>query len=149
MLDTMVLLRLVGPAEFCFSSVDLQHSVTRAPSSPSARLGFSPRRERESRAWELDLSVVLGITHKDRVFGPFAHHVSLHEVLKADLIPECLSLWYEGDLSVIHHTDIPRNESEQRGHIDGAFAGDHLLLVSEHGSDLRPADLLCHGVQVL
>ena len=34
-------------------------------------------------------------------------------------------------------------------HIDGAFAGDHLLPVSEHGPDWRAADLLCHGVHVL
>ena len=77
------------------------------------------------------------------------HHVSLHEVLEANLIPECLSFWHEDDLGIVQHTDVPRNASDQGGHIDGAFAGDCLLLVSEHGSDWRAADLLCHGVQVL
>ena len=77
------------------------------------------------------------------------HHVSLHEVLEANLVPECLSLWHEGDLGIVHHTDVPRNVSGQGGHIDGTFAGDHLLPVSEHGSDWRAANLLRHGVQVL
>ena len=44
----MVLLRLVGLAGFCFSSVDLQHFVARAPSSLSARLSFSMSREKVS-----------------------------------------------------------------------------------------------------
>ena len=61
--------------------------------------------------------------------------MSLHEVLKADLVPECLGLWHESDLGIVHHTDVPRNASGQGGHIDGTFAGDHLLPVSEHGSD--------------
>ena len=75
--------------------------------------------------------------------------MSLHEVLEANLVPECLNLWHEGDLGIIHHTDVPRNTSDQRGHIDGAFARDHLLLVSEHGSDWRAMDLFRHGIQVL
>ena len=77
------------------------------------------------------------------------HHVSLHEVLEADLVPECLGLWHESDLGIVQHTDVPRNASDQGGHIDGTFAEDHLLPVSEHGSDWRAADLLCHGIQVL
>ena len=89
------------------------------------------------------------VTHKDRIFGPFVHYVSLHEVLEADLIPECLDLWHEDDLGIVQHTNVPRNASDQRGHIDGAFAGDHLLPVSEHDSDWRAANLLRHGVQVL
>ena len=56
----------------------------------------------------------------------------LHEVFKADLVPEYLSLWHKGDLGIFHHTDVPRNASDQGGHIDGAFARDHLLLMSKH-----------------
>ena len=70
-------------------------------------------------------------------------------MLKANLVPECLGLWHESDLGIVHHTDVPRNASDQGGHIDGTFAEDHLLPVSEHGSDWRAADLLRHGVQVL
>ena len=101
------LLQLVC-AESYSSSVDLQHSVVRVLFSPSAMLDFSPSRERESRAWKLDLPIVPGVKHKDRVFGPFAHHVPLHEVLEANLVPECLGLWHESDLGIIHHTDVPR-----------------------------------------
>ena len=75
--------------------------------------------------------------------------MSLHEVLEANLVPECLSLWHEGDLGIVHHTDVPHNASDQGGHINGAFAGDHLLPVSEHGSDRRATNLFCHGIQLL
>ena len=145
----MALLRLVSPVRFCFSFVDLQHSVARAPSSPSARLGFSPSKERESWVWKLDLPIVPGVTHKDRVSGPIAHHVPLHEVLEIDLVSERLNLWPKGDFGIFHHTDVPRNASDQRGHIDRALAGNHLLPVTEHGSDRRATDLICHGIQIL
>ena len=75
--------------------------------------------------------------------------MSLHKVLDADLVPESLGLWHEDDLGIVHHTNVPRNASDQGGHIDGAFTRDHLLPVSEHGSDWRATDLLCHGEQVL
>jgi len=145
----MILLRLVGCAGFCSSPVDLQHSVVQAPSSPSIRLGFSPSRERESQAGKLDLPIVPGVTHKDRVSGPIAHHVPLHEVLETDLVSERLSLWQKGDFGIFYQTDVPRNASDQRGHIDRALAENHLLPVTEHGSDRRATDLLCHGLQIL
>ena len=77
------------------------------------------------------------------------HKVSLHEVLEANLVPESLGFWHEDDFGIVHHTDVPRNASDQGGHIDGASTGDHLLPVSEHGSDWRTTDMLCHGVHVL
>ena len=63
--------------------------------------------------------------------------MSLHEVLEANLIPECLSFWHEDDLGIVQHTNVPRNAIDQGGHIDGASTGDHLLPVGEHGSDWR------------
>jgi len=114
----MVLLQLVH-AGFCSSSVDLQHSAVRLLFSPSARLDFSPSRERESQAWQLDLPIVPGVTHKDRVLWRLSCHVPLHEMLETDLVSERLSLWQQGDFGIFHHTDVPRNASDQRGHIDG------------------------------
>ena len=142
------LLRLVR-AVFCSSSVDLQHSVVRVLFSPSAMLDFSPSRERESWAWKLDLPIIPGVTHKERIPWPFPHHVPLHKMLKTDLVSVRLRLGQEGDFVAIHRFDIPRHTGDQWGYVNGAFTRNHLLPVSEHGSDWRAADLFCHGVHVL
>ena len=82
-LVVMVLLWLdVVCAGSCSSSVVLQHSAVRVPFSPSAKLDFSPSRERESWAWKLDLPIVPGVTHKDRIPWPLSHHVLLHKILE-------------------------------------------------------------------
>ena len=70
-------------------------------------------------------------------------------MLETDLISERFYLKQDGEFGIFYNTDIPRYTTDQGGHIDGAFAGDHLLPVSEHGSDWRTTDMLCHGVHVL
>ena len=112
-----VMMDLLRPAcaGSCSLSVDLQHSVVRVLFSPSVMLDFSPSRERVS-GMEARSPYRTQVTHKDRVSRPFAHHVPMHEVLEADLVPECLGLWHESDLGIVHHTDVPHNASDQRGH---------------------------------
>ena len=92
-LGVSVAMDLLCPARAgsCSSSVDLQHSVVRVLFSPSAMLDFSSSR-RESRAWKLDLPIVPGVTHKERISWPFSHHVPLHKMLKTDLVSVRLRL---------------------------------------------------------
>ena len=140
------LLRLVR-AVSCSSSVDLQHSVVWVLFSPSAMSSFSPSRERESRAWKLDLPVVPGVTHEDRISWPFSHHVPLHKMLKTDLISIRLRLRQSGDFGALHRLDIPRHAGDQWGYVDWAFTFNHLLPMSKHAPDGREANLVRHSVQ--
>ena len=70
-------------------------------------------------------------------------------MLETDLVAICLRLEQENDFSIVHHTDVPHNASDQRGHVDGAFARNHLLPMSKHAPDGRETNLVCHNVQIL
>ena len=141
--DLLQLVRAVS----CSSSVDLQHSIVRVLFSPSAMLDFSPSRERVS-GWKLDLPIIPGVTHKERIPWPFLHHVPLDKMLKTDLLSVCLHLGQESDFGAIHRFNI-LHHMDQWGYVDGAFGYNHLLLMSKHAPDGRKANLVCHSVQTL
>ena len=118
-----VMMDLLRPSRTgsCSSSVDLQHSVVRVLFSPSAMLDFSPSRERVS-GWKLDLPIIPGVTHKERIPWPFSHHVPLHKMLKTDLISIRLRLGQKGDFIAIHRFDIPCHTGDQWGYVDWPLA---------------------------
>ena len=62
-------------------------------------------------------------------------------MLETDLISERFYLKQDGEFGIFYNTDIPHYTTDQGGHIDGAFAGDHLLPMSKHGPDWRTTDL--------
>jgi hypothetical protein len=70
-------------------------------------------------------------------------------MLETDLVSVCLCLRQEGDFGAIHRFDIPRHASDQRGYVDGAFARNHLLLMSEHAPDGRETNFVRHSIQTL
>jgi len=70
-------------------------------------------------------------------------------MLETDLVSVRLRLGQEGDFIAIHRFDIPRNVSDQRGHVDVAFARNHLLPMRKHAPDGRKANLVRHSVETL
>jgi len=73
----------------------------RVLSFPSRGSGISRNRERELRARELELLVILRIAYKDRVPGTLTHHVSMNEVVQTDNGSVLLRQGQIGNLSIL------------------------------------------------
>ena len=67
-------------------------------------------------------------------------------MLETDLISVRLRLRQEGDFGTFDCFDIPRHASDQRGYVDGDFARNNLLPMSEDAPDGREANLGRHSV---